>query len=358
MGGRENMRRIIVCCLIVLCVILGLGSKFAVATPLPINATTCEATEVTSNSATLNGRITSYNEEPVSVTVWFKYGTDRDNYSSTSTSTTQSVSGGSTTKMVSEISGLSPNTTYYYRIVGQSNESGAESTGREQSFTTLSETPTVTGTPTPHSTSDCSNCTIQGKVINAITKKGIKNAWISGTSSYTAITDEDGYYSWYDDDEYRLPELCCGGAYTLTTSADGYESLTQLIEIDPCISSTLDFELQPIFTSITPTPSVTPTPECEVKSIEVLPKKLKLKRGQSSGVDITLGGNSCIPAGKTVTAKIGKFGSNRISISSISEVTDENGQAKFTITAKNKIGKAKVTFKADKLKKSIIVKVR
>jgi hypothetical protein len=62
--------------------------------------------------------------------------------------------------------------------------------------------------------------------------------------------------------------------------------------------------------------------------------------------------------GKTVTATIGKFGSRRILISSTSEVIEENGEAKFTITAKNRIGKAKVTFKADKLKKSIIVKVR
>lgn len=350
------MKRVIGYCLIALCVIFGLSSKFAFATPLPIVATTCEVTDVTSNSATSHGKITSSAGEQL-VTVWFKYGTARDNYTSTSTSITQSVSSG-TTKARIEISGLSPNTTYYYRIVGQSNEFG-ESTGREKSFTTLSETPTATGTPTPFSTSDCSNCTISGRVINAITKKGIKNAWIIGTSSYIATTDEDGYYSWYDDDENRL-QLCCGGAYTLTTSADGYESLTQLIEIDPCISSTLDFELQPISTSITPTPAITPTPtsKCEVKSIEVLPKRLKLKRGQSSEVDITLGGNSCTPAGKTVTATIGKFGSNRISISSMSEVTDENGVAKFIVTAKDKIGNVKVTFKADNLKKSIIVRVR
>ena len=280
-GGRGYMRSVIGYCLIVLCVIFGLGSKFAFATPLPIVATTCEVTDVTSNSATSHGKITSSAGEQL-VTVWFKYGTARDNYTSTSTSITQSVSSG-TTKASIEISGLSPNTTYYYRIVGQSNEFG-ESTGREKSFTTLSETSTATGTPTPFSTSDCSNCTISGRVINAITKKGIKNAWIIGTSSYIATTDEDGYYSWYDDDENRL-QLCCGGAYALTTSADGYESLTQLIEIDPCISSTLDFELQPISTSITPTPAVTPTPtptpECEVKSIEVLPKRLKLKRGRA-----------------------------------------------------------------------------
>ena len=351
------MRRVIGYCLIVLCVVLGLALKFAAATPVPIVATTCEATNITSNSATLSGKLSNYTAEAVSVTAWFKYGTARDNYSGTSTSMTQSVSGGSTTITVSiDVNGLSLNTTYYYRLIGQSNAAG-ESTGREQSFTTLSETPTVTGTPTPHSTSDCSNCTIQGRVINAITKKGIKNAWISGTSSYIATTDADGYYSWYDDDEYRIPELCCGGAYTLTAESDGYESLKQLIEIDPCISSTLDFELQPISTSITPTPAVTPTPECEVKSIEVLPKRLKLKRGENSEVIVTLKGDNCIPAGKTVTATIGKFGSKRISISSTSEITDENGQVKFTITAKNKIGNAKVKFKANGIKKTMVVKV-
>ncbi len=359
------MRNIIGYCLILSCAILGLGLKFSAATPLPINTTTCEATKVTANSATLNGRISNYSGELVSVTSWFKYGTDRDNYSSISTSTIQSVSGGSTTIIVStEISGLSPNTTYYYRIVGQSNEYG-ESTGREQSFTTLSETSIVTGTPTPFSTSDCSNCTIQGRVINAITKKGIKNVWISGTGSYTAITDEDGNYSWYDDDEYRLPELCCGGAYTLTAEADGYESLTQLIDIDPCISNTLDFELQPISTSITPFPSVTPTPisitsisECEFRSIEVLPKKLKLEKGQSSEVTVTLEGDNCVPEGEIIKVKTGKFGSRRISVLPESQATDENGQAKFMITARNRIGSTRVTFKVDNFKKSIIVKVR
>jgi len=73
------MRNVIVYCLIVVCGILGLGSKFAVATPLPIVATTCEVTDVTSNSATLHGKITSSAGEQL-VTVWFKYGTARDNY--------------------------------------------------------------------------------------------------------------------------------------------------------------------------------------------------------------------------------------------------------------------------------------
>jgi len=114
--------------------------------------------------------------------------------------------------------------------------------------------------------------------------------------------------------------------------------------------------------TVTPTPSITPTviptPECEVNSMEVLPKRLKLKRGENSEVTVTLKGDNCVPEGKTVTAKIGKFGSKRISISSTSEITDEYGQAKFMITAGNKIGNVKVTFKTDNLKKSIVIRVR
>ena len=115
-------------------------------------------------------------------------------------------------------------------------------------------------------------------------------------------------------------------------------------------------------TTATPTPSITPTviptPECEVKFIEVLPKRLKLKRGENGEVIVTLEGDNCEPEGQTITAIVGKGGSERISIPPISQETDENGVAKFTITAKNKIGNARVTFKAGSLKKSIIVKVR
>ena len=258
----KNTSFILVYCLIIVCGIFGLCVNLAFPTPLPVVATTCEATDVASNSATLHGKVSNYTGDPVQVTIWFMYGTARDNYSGTSTSVTQIVSGGSTTIPVDiGISGLSPNTTYYYRIVTQIVNPGgvivSGSTGREKSFATLSTTatPVATVTPSPFPTPDC-NCTIPGRVIDAITKKGIKNAWISGTSSYIATTDADGYYSWYDDDESRL-ELCCGGAYTLTASADSYKSLSQLIDIEPCIPRTLNFELQPI---TTPTPIVTPAP--------------------------------------------------------------------------------------------------
>lgn len=147
----KNTSFIPVYCLIIICSIFGLWINLAFATPLPVVATTCEATDVTSNSATLHGKVGNYTGDPVQLTIWFMYGTARDNYSDTSTSATQIVSGGTTIPVGIGISGLSPNTTYYYRIVEQSNEFG-ESMGREKSFTTLSATPTVTVTPTPFPT--------------------------------------------------------------------------------------------------------------------------------------------------------------------------------------------------------------
>lgn len=56
-------------------------------------------------------------------------------------------------------------------------------------------------------------------------------------------------------------------------------------------------------------------------------------------------------------AKI-KSGKKRVSVSPLSAYTDTNGQAVFTVTAKNKTGNSKVTFKVNSLKESVIVKVR
>jgi hypothetical protein len=58
-----------------------------------------------------------------------------------------------------------------------------------------------------------------------------------------------------------------------------------------------------------------------------------------------------------VAAKI-KFGNRYISVSPLNAYTDTQGQAVFTIIATNRTGIAKVTFTANGLKESIIVKVR
>lgn len=111
----------------------------------------------------------------------------------------------------------------------------------------------------------------------------------------------------------------------------------------------------------TPTPGASPIPiPCEVQSITVSYSSLTLKRLKSGDVTVTVtGADDCAVEGETVTATINAAGKNRISISPTSDTTDdENGQATFTITAKKKIGNARVTFKVGSVKKSITVKVR
>lgn len=95
---------------------------------------------------------------------------------------------------------------------------------------------------------------------------------------------------------------------------------------------------------------------CEVSSIESDQTELALVEGEETVVTITIackGGD--LPEGIKVTARINK-NKNRISLSSKSGVTDVNGEAKFTVTARKK-GIAMIVFKAGRLKAKVIVKV-
>ena len=209
----------------------------------PPTVSTGEATDVTSNSATLNGTLSG--RAPA---VWFQYGTTSSSYYY---SASVSWSGPGIDTVTSSLSGLSAATTYYYRIAAYDSYPGYTTDtayGEEKFFVTLSETPT---------------------------------------------------------------------------------------------------------------PTVTPTPLCEVESVSVLPKRLILKRGKSHEVTVNLKGkNDCSTEGKIITATISKMGSKRISVMPTSQVTDENDTAEFIITAGNKVGNARVTFKADSQKISLTVKVR
>ncbi|MCR4293131.1 MAG: hypothetical protein NUV76_09685 [Candidatus Kuenenia sp.] len=99
---------------------------------------------------------------------------------------------------------------------------------------------------------------------------------------------------------------------------------------------------------------------CAAKNIEVPDSKIKLLFGESDEVAVTVtGANGCAAEGVKVTASLSKAGKKRVEISPESVETNENGEAKFTITAKDKKGNAKVTFKADGVKKAkLVVKVR
>lgn len=115
----------------------------------------------------------------------------------------------------------------------------------------------------------------------------------------------------------------------------------------------------------TTTPSLTPTPSPISTNICVNPTSLEvdlylkrtLKRKQSKDVTVTITGEGGCPInGATVTAKV-VTGKRLISVTP-GAITDEGGNAVFTITAKNKVGRVRVLFKVGGLKKFIIIKVR
>lgn len=290
------------------------------------------------------------NAQGLPTTVWVEYDTVSGSYSNKSP--TQDVSGTSDTSVEININiiSLPPDESgaiyYYYRIVAE-NEMGT-SYGEEKSLGLVTSIP------------DCF-CSVSGKVINAMSKEGIVNATVSGFEGPTIYTNKSGYYVW-DNGVIPCPS---GGSYYLTASADGYESLTRYIDVQPCVESTLNFELQlagtpsPIPTAIfTPIPTVVPTPTYDGAKMKASPRTLKLKRKQSSITTVTIEGDNGVLEGKTVTATIGKADSRHILISPADEVTNEHGQTQFTITAKDKTGNAKIVFKSDNLKRSIIVRVR
>ena len=122
-----------------------------------------------------------------------------------------------------------------------------------------------------------------------------------------------------------------------------------------------------IYTKTAQSSTGTPPPECEPESIstDTISKTLELKLGESGTVTATVAWpGDCEPEGAaTVNAAINKAGKKRVTINRESAMTDENGQATFTITAGEKKGNAKVKFTVEgskgKIHKTIVrVKIR
>jgi hypothetical protein len=170
----------------------------------PPTVLTGYATNVKINSATLDG---SVNANGLSTTVWFEYDTTSGSYNNTSS--TQSVSGTNTTIVSIDISGLSSETTYYYRIVAQS--SSGTSYGNERSFETTLDTTKSPLVTTDSATNVTSNAATLNGTVNA---NGLEtHAWfeysttsgtysnvsstqnVSGSSETTVSIDISGLYS-------------------------------------------------------------------------------------------------------------------------------------------------------------------
>jgi hypothetical protein len=107
----------------------GNGYIFTLSAGGSPKVTTGEATDVTSDAATLNGIV---NASGLSTTAWFEYGVASGSYSSKSS--TRTIGGSNDTAVNFSVSGLSTAATYYYRLAAQN--SAGTSYGDEMSFTT------------------------------------------------------------------------------------------------------------------------------------------------------------------------------------------------------------------------------
>ncbi len=133
--------------------------------------TTTAASSVTTSSATLNGTI---DPGGVSSTYHFEYGTDT-NYGSQTTES-DPIGGTGAVAATGAVTGLSPNTTYHFRIVGH-NGSGSI-TGNDQTVTTAPVPPTLDGSPA---------------FVSAITTTGVTlNATLNPNNSDTSFHFEYG----------------------------------------------------------------------------------------------------------------------------------------------------------------------
>ena len=148
------------------------GSVALFSTSPPATVTTGIASPVTTTTATLNGTVNANNN---STTVTFEYGVSTG-YGTTVTAALSPVTGTTDTPVSAAISGLIPNTTYHFRVVGD-NTLGT-SYGEDMTFFTSAPTaPTVTTQDATYSL-----------IVNTATLHGLVNA----SNANAAVTFEYG----------------------------------------------------------------------------------------------------------------------------------------------------------------------
>lgn len=107
-----------------------------------------------------------------------------------------------------------------------------------------------------------------------------------------------------------------------------------------------------------PTPTPTPTPACVAETIVTSTDKLTLNINESDMVTVTVTGKGgCYVEGGIVDSIVDKAGQKYVSVSPSSTTTNANGEAMFTITAKDEAGKARVSFFCADISTSMEVKV-
>lgn len=163
---------------------------------------------------------------------------------------------------------------------------------------------------------------------------------VSGLSDITAIAA-----GW----EHTIALKSDGTVWTWGNNSDG-----QLGDGTNTIRNTpVQVKIITLSQIVTKTPT---TPAYKVKSITISKSVLYLKSMESHIVSIKLKGDNDSPVkNKEIIAKINWAGKKHISVLPASALTDTGGEVMFTINAKKFSGRAKVTFKADNLRKDITV---
>lgn len=114
--------------LVVMVMLIGVIGRLTCETPASVR--TDDATGITANAATLNGDLTDFNDS-VDAYVLFQWGTSSKSY----LNETEARKVESTGRFSFDLTGLTSNTTYYYRVKADCGGYGT-TYGKEKSFTT------------------------------------------------------------------------------------------------------------------------------------------------------------------------------------------------------------------------------
>jgi trimeric autotransporter adhesin len=172
-------------------IIYGPDMTFTTTSPPPTVVTTA-ATGVTSSDAQLNGTV---NANDGSTTVTFEYGLNTS-YGTIVAAVPGTVTGNTVTGVSSLITGLLPNNTYHYRIIGVN--AGGTSYGLDMTFTTAAAAPIVT-------TVAASNITTTGAQMNGT---------VNANYSSTTVTFEYGLNTSYGTIVAATPGTVTGSTPT------------------------------------------------------------------------------------------------------------------------------------------------
>jgi phosphodiesterase/alkaline phosphatase D-like protein len=222
----------------------GADMTFTTNAPKP-TVTTQPASNINATSAALNGLVNANND---STTVTFEYGTNTG-YGTIVTADQSPVTGSTNTAVSANITGLLPNTTYHYRVVGQN--SGGTRNGADMTFTTDTSLPTVT-------TAAASNIEPDSAVLNGL---------VNANNDSTTVTFEYGVDTSYGNTVTADQSPVTGSTDTaISANVTGLASNTTYhYRVKGQNSSGTNYGSDMTFTTLPPrTPTVTTAPVTKI----------------------------------------------------------------------------------------------